>query len=124
MTFSRSLATFGVCVRTTMSAATGVVHEAGVPRRPSISTRQSRQDPNASSLSVAHSLGMSTPASAAARMTDVPSGTVTGSPSTSSEMVAGPSLAGVPKSGSESNVMVYLPSSHLRAGQRSHLKNG
>ena len=57
----------------------GVVHEAGVPLRPSISTRHSRHDPNASRLSVAHSFGMSTPASAAARMTEVPSGTVTGS---------------------------------------------
>ena len=96
MTFSRSLATFGVWVRTSMPSDTGVVHEAGVPRRPSISTRHSRQEPNASSVSVAHSLGMSTPASAAARMTDVPSGTETRSPSTSSETVAGPSLAGVP----------------------------
>ena len=75
-----------------MPSATGVVHEAGVPRRPSISTRHSRHDPNASSRSVAHSLGMSTPASAAARMTEVPSGTETGSPSTSSEMVAAPVL--------------------------------
>ena len=57
MTLSRSLATFGVGVRTTMPSATGVVHEAGVPRRPSISTRQSRQEPNASRLSVAHNLG-------------------------------------------------------------------
>ena len=92
MTLSRSLSSFGVWVRTTMPSATGVVHEAGVPRRPSISTRHSRQEPNASSLSVAHSLGMSMPASAAARMTDVPSGTVTVSPSTSTETVAGPVL--------------------------------
>ena len=42
---------------------------------------------------------------------DVPSGTETRSPSTSSETVAGPSLAGVPKSGSLSRVMAYLPSS-------------
>ena len=96
MTLSRSLATFGVWVRTTMPSAAGVVQEAGVPRRPSISTRHSRQDPNASRVSVAHSFGMSTPASAAARMTDVPSGTETRSPSTSTETVAGPSLAGVP----------------------------
>src|SRR5947199_165533 len=50
----------------------------------------------ASRVSVAQSFGMSTPASAAARMTDVPSGTATRSPSTSTETVAGPSLAGVP----------------------------
>ena len=96
MTLSRSLATFGVWVRTTMPSATGVVHEAGVPRRPSISTRQSRQEPNASSRSVAHNLGTSMPARAAARMTDVPSGTETLNPSTSTETDAGPSLAGVP----------------------------
>ena len=43
---------------TLMPAATGVVHEAGVPRRPSISHRQRRQEPNGSRLSVAHSLGI------------------------------------------------------------------
>ena len=64
-----------------MPAATGVVHEAGVPPLPSISTRQSRQEPNASSISVAHSFGISVPASIAARMIDVPSGTVTCLPS-------------------------------------------
>ena len=55
-----------------------------MPRRPSISTRQRRQEPNASTLSVAHSLGTCTPASTAARITDVPAGTVTGLPSISS----------------------------------------
>jgi hypothetical protein len=54
-----------------------------VPLRPSISTRQSRQEPNGSSESVAHSLGISTPANPAARMTDVPAGTVTDMPSIS-----------------------------------------
>ena len=34
--------------RTTMPGATGVVQEAGVPARPSISTRQRRQEPKAS----------------------------------------------------------------------------
>ena len=86
----------GVWVRTTMPSATGVVHDAGVPRRPSISTRHNRQEPNASRRSVAHSLGTSMPASAAARMTEVPSGTTTVKPSTSTATVAGPALAGVP----------------------------
>ena len=36
-----------------------VVHEAGNPLRPSISTRHTRQEPNALSVSVAHSFGMS-----------------------------------------------------------------
>ena len=45
-----------------MPSLTGVVHEAGVPLAPSISTRQSRHDPNGSRESVAHSLGTSTPA--------------------------------------------------------------
>jgi hypothetical protein len=62
-------------VVTDMPGVTGVVHDAGVPRRPSISTRHMRHDPKASSRSVAHSLGMSTPINPAARMTDVPSAT-------------------------------------------------
>ncbi len=48
-------------VWTTMPAATGVVQEAGVPARPSISTRQSRQEPKLSSMSVAQSFGISVP---------------------------------------------------------------
>ena len=52
-----------------------------MPAPPSISTRQSRQEPNASRLSVAQSFGISMPASAAARMTMVPAGTVTLAPS-------------------------------------------
>ena len=70
-----------VWVRTTMPSATGVVQEAGAPVRPSISTRHRRQEPNASRLSVAQSLGTDTPAIWAARMTEVPSGTVTAWPS-------------------------------------------
>ena len=87
-----------------MPGAAGVVHEAGVPLRPSISTRHSRHEPNGSRLSVAHSLGTSTPASAAARMTDVPSGTITVWPSMVTSTVAGAgsrryrSGAGVPRS--------------------------
>ncbi|SPV10817.1 Uncharacterised protein [Burkholderia gladioli] len=67
-----------------MPASTGVVQEAGVPRRPSISTRHSRHEPKGSSESVAHSLGTCTPASTAARITEVPAGTVTDWPSISS----------------------------------------
>ena len=54
----------------------GVVQEAGVPARPSISIRQSRQEPKASTMSVAQSFGICVPASIAARMIEVPSGTV------------------------------------------------
>ncbi len=60
-----------------MPSATGVVQDAGVPARPSISTRHSRQEPNASTMSVAQSLGILVPISIAARMIEVPSGTDT-----------------------------------------------
>src|SRR5450631_3281330 len=92
-----------------MSGPHGVVHEAGVPLRPSTSTRQSRQDPKGSSESVAQSLGISMPSSAAARMIDVPAGTVTSVPSIST--VTGLTCAepggraGVPRSGSLSRVI-------------------
>jgi hypothetical protein len=55
-----------------MPASAGVVQEAGKPRRPSISTRHSRQEPKGSRLSVAQSLGTLTPASTAARISEVP----------------------------------------------------
>ena len=55
----RSLLTASLAVRTFMPAATSVVHEAGNPLRPSISTRQTRQEPKALSVSVAQSFGMS-----------------------------------------------------------------
>ena len=64
-----------------MPGATGVVHDAGVPARPSISTRHRRQEPNASTMSVAQSFGICVPISMAARMIDVPSGTETVWPS-------------------------------------------
>ena len=51
------------------------------PPGPAISTRQSRQEPKASTESVAQSLGTWMPASMAARMIEVPAGTVTGWPS-------------------------------------------
>ena len=70
-----------VCVWTTMPFSAGVVQEAGVPRRPSISTRQRRQEPKGSSESVAQSLGICVPMVIAAAMTEVPAGTVTSTPS-------------------------------------------
>ena len=81
-----------------MPAAAGVVQEAGVPARPSISTRHRRQEPNACRLSVAQSLGSLIPASMAARMIDVPVGTVMGKPSTVRVMVVSALAAGAPKS--------------------------
>ncbi len=92
--------TRSVVVCTFIPAATGVVHEAGVPPRPSISTRHSRHDPNAFSVSVAQSFGTLIPANIAARMTDVPSGTVICCPSTVSVTVLSNELSGVPKSAS------------------------
>jgi hypothetical protein len=85
----------GDWVLTFMPGSTGVVQEAGVPRRPSISTRQSRQEPKGSRLSEAHSFGTETPASMAARITDVPEGTVTGLPSIS-RVTGAPTRSGVP----------------------------
>ena len=69
------------CVVTIMPCATGVVHEAGNPFMPSICTKHRRQEPKASSCSVAQSLGIFTSESAAARITEVPAGTVTSCPS-------------------------------------------
>ncbi len=83
-------------VFTTMPSATGVVQEAGVPLRPSISMRQRRQEPNASSMAVAQSLGIWLPTSMAARMIEVPSGTVTGTPSMVSVTCFSALEAGVP----------------------------
>src|SRR5262249_21753377 len=80
-----------------MPGSTGVVQEAGVPRRPSISTRQRRQEPKASRLSVAQSFGTLVPISMAGRMIEVPAGTVTGWPSISSGTSWVAILAGVPE---------------------------
>ena len=96
MTLRRSRSTRGVWVCTTMPGSTGVVHDAGVPLRPSISTRHSRHEPNGSSESVAHNLGTDRPASEAARMTDVPAGTVTVTPSMSTDTICSDADAGVP----------------------------
>src|SRR3546814_16420139 len=92
-----------------MPSATGVVQEAGVPARPAISTRQSRQEPKASTISVAHSLGTWMPASIEARITEVPSGTVTLMPSTVRVTVFSALLAGVPTSISETRGMGRPP---------------
>ncbi len=83
-------------VETFMPSSTGVVQEAGVPRRPEISTRQSRQDPKGSSESVAQSFGTLIPSSIEARMIDVPAGTVTGRPSISSCTSTAEARRGVP----------------------------
>jgi len=98
MTLRRTSASRGFCVVTTMPSATSVVHDAGRPLAPSISTRHSRQEPKGSSMSLAQTLGMLMPASAAARMTMVPSGTVTVLPSTVSCTVVADSLGGAPRS--------------------------
>jgi hypothetical protein len=85
-----------VWVWTTMPSATGVVQDAGVPLRPSISTRQSRQEPKASTMSVAQSFGTWMPASIEARITEVPSGTSMVLPSMTSRTVFSAFEAGVP----------------------------
>ena len=69
-----------------------------MPARPSISTRHSRQEPKASTMSVAQSFGICVPASIAARMIEVPSGTVTLLPSMVSVTIVSDFERGVPKS--------------------------
>src|SRR5271156_1864556 len=108
MTPRRSFASRGVCVWTTIPASAGVVQDAGVPLRPSISTRQRRQEPNASILSVAHSRGIGTSRRAAAAMTDVPRGTRTVCPSMVSVTSAAPTRIGVPVSSSCSSAIGVL----------------
>ena len=88
----------GESVRTFMPGATIVVQEAGKPLRPSISTRQSRQEPKDFSESVAQSFGIRVSASAAARITEVPAGTVTVAPSISSVTGSSDAAGGVPRS--------------------------
>jgi hypothetical protein len=55
---------------------------------PSISTRQSRQEPKASSESVAQSFGICVPFSLAARMMEVPPGTRNSCPSMTTRTVS------------------------------------
>jgi hypothetical protein len=65
---------------------------------PSISTMHMRQEPKASRLSVAHSLGMLVPSIAAARITEVPAGTLMARPSMLRLTCTSLSRAGVPRS--------------------------
>ena len=119
--FSRS-----VWVWTTRPCIAGVVQEAGVPARPSISIRHMRQDPNASTMSVAQSFGIWVPASIAARMIEVPSGTVTLWPSMVSVTMVSDLERGVPKSVSWiSDMAIVLYSAACRrvgAGPKSSRK--
>src|ERR1700720_2664651 len=87
---------------------TGVVQEAGVPVRPSISIRHIRQEPNASTISVAQSFGICVPASIAARMMEVPSGTVSVFPSMVSVTMVSDLERDVPKSVSWISDMAVL----------------
>jgi hypothetical protein len=105
MTLRRSSRTVSVWVLTIMPSEHGVVHEAGTPLAPSTSTRHIRQEPKALRESVAHSLGMVTPASVAARSTDVPAGTSTRRPSMVTVTGSVPRTAGVPKSISGSQTL-------------------
>ena len=100
-----------------MPSSAGVVQEAGVPFRPWISTRHSRQDPKASRLSVAQSLGIGLSIRAAAAITDVPGGTLTLRPSMVSVTVASPVRIGVPVSSSCNRAMGLISySAAARAG--------
>ena len=120
----RSLRIRSLPVITDMPSETSVVQLAGVPARPSISTRQRRQEPKAFSVSVAQSLGMLTPICAAARMTEVPSGTETSNPSILSVTVFVAALAGVPKSSSCIRAMFVLPYSAAIGSVRGEKSSG
>ena len=117
MTPRRNRSSRGVRVRTIIPASAGVVHEAGVPFRPSISTRHRRHEPKASTLSVAQSLGIGLSIRAAAAITDVPGGTLTLRPSIVSVTVASPVRIGVPVSSSCNSAMGSISySAAARAG--------
>src|SRR5258705_2138795 len=77
-----------------------------------------RQDPNASTMSVAQSFGICVPASIAARMIEVPSGTVTLCPSMVSVTIVSDCERGVPKSVSWINDIVSLLFRRLQGGRR------
>src|ERR1700722_8300785 len=108
MTPRRSRSRRGVLVRTIIPASAGVVQEAGVPLRPSISIRHRRQEPKASTLSVAQSLGIGLSIIAAAAITDVPGGPLTWRPSIVRVTVASPVRIGVPVSSSCNSDMADL----------------
>src|SRR6185295_2340710 len=82
-----------------------------------ISIRQSRHEPKASTMSVAHSFGICVPASIAARMMEVPSGTVTLLPSMVSVTIASDFERGVPKSISSIKDIVSLLFRGLQGGR-------
>jgi hypothetical protein len=69
-----------------------------VPLRPSISTTQSRHEPKEFKLSEAQSLGIVVSSILAARITEVPAGTVIACPSMVTVTFSVELLAGVPKS--------------------------
>src|ERR1700733_5059515 len=120
MTPLRSRSRRGVLVRTIIPASAGVVQEAGVPLRPSISIRHRRQEPKASTLSVAQSLGIGLSIRAAAAITDVPGGTLTLRPSMVSVTVASPVRIGVPVSSSCNSAMadlLFRRDAHRRLGE-------
>jgi hypothetical protein len=101
------------------------VQEAGRPPRPSISTRQRRQEPKALRLSLAQSLGIATPSPMAARMIDVPSGTLTSWPSIVSVTILSDVAAGVPWSISLMSAMtVFLLGSGPGPAIRLRLSDG
>ena len=113
ITLRRSLASRSFWVVTCMPSTTGVVQEAGSPRRPSTCTAHNRQEPNGSRLSVAHNLGILISASAAARSTEVPSGTVMVIPSISRFTSAVPVGKGVPRSLSWAALLAYCLASKV-----------
>src|ERR1700729_447346 len=120
MTPRRSRSRRGVLVRTILPPSAGVVQEAGVPFRPSISTRQRRQEPKASTLSVAQSFGIGLSIRAAAAITEVPGGTLTLRPSMVSVTVASPVRIGVPVSSSCNSAMadlLFRRDAHGRLGE-------
>src|ERR1700727_539401 len=120
MTPRRRRSRRAVLVRTIIPASARVVQEAGVPFRPSNSTRQRRQEPKASTLSVAQSLGIGLSIRAAAAMTDVPGGTLTLRPSMVRVTVASPVRIGVPVSSSCNSAMadlLFRRDAHGRLGE-------
>src|ERR1700722_2071306 len=120
MTPRRSRSRRGVLVRTIIPASAGVVQEAGVPLRPSISIRHRRQEPKASTLSVAQSFGIGLSIRAAAAITEVPGGTLTLRPSMVRVTVASPVRSGVPISSSCNSAMadlLFRRDAHGRLGE-------
>ncbi|CKN50219.1 Uncharacterised protein [Mycobacterium tuberculosis] len=76
-------------VRTTMSSVATVVHDASGLRCPSTSTRHCRQAPTGSSSGWAQNRGIWIPISSAARITNVPLGTLISTPSMVSVTISG-----------------------------------